>query len=124
MISSSWDCSRRAWAIILPRIRIAPPITAITQVSISMWKPAKPYSPSSQLLTQGTITALAAALSQVGGSVLRFEPQGRFLTGVARPWLLELEGRSDETTRKDLRAFQTLTHPGHLGAGVADRRGR
>jgi SAM-dependent MidA family methyltransferase len=61
-------------------------------------------------------TALATALVQAGGTVLRFEPQGRFLTGVARPWLLELEGRTDEATRKDLRAFQTLTHPGHLGA--------
>ena len=61
-------------------------------------------------------TALADALVQTGGTVLRFEPQGRFLTGVARPWLLELEGRTDEATRKDLRAFQTLTHPGHLGA--------
>lgn len=61
-------------------------------------------------------TALSAALVQAGGTVLRFEPQGRFLTGVARPWLLELEGRTDEATRKDLRAFQTLTHPGHLGS--------
>ena len=61
-------------------------------------------------------TALSAALSQAGGTVLRFEPQGRFLTEVARPWLLELEGRTDEATRKDLRAFQTLTHPGHLGS--------
>jgi SAM-dependent MidA family methyltransferase len=61
-------------------------------------------------------TALAEALVQAGGTVLRFEPQGRFLTEVARPWLLELEGRTDEATRKDLRAFQTLTHPGHLGA--------
>lgn len=61
-------------------------------------------------------TALSASLVQAGGTVLRFEPQGRFLTAVARPWLLELEGRTDEATRKDLRAFQTLTHPGHLGA--------
>jgi SAM-dependent MidA family methyltransferase len=61
-------------------------------------------------------TALSEALVQAGGTVLRFEPQGRFLTGVAKPWLLELEGRTDEATRKDLRAFQTLTHPGHLGA--------
>lgn len=61
-------------------------------------------------------TDLSAALARAGGSVLRFEPQGRFLTEVARPWLLELEGRTDEATRKDLRAFQTLTHPGHLGS--------
>lgn len=61
-------------------------------------------------------SALSGALVRAGGTILRFEPQGRFLTGVARPWLLELEGRTDEATRKDLRAFQTLTHPGHLGA--------
>ncbi len=61
-------------------------------------------------------TALGKAISQVGGEVIRFEPQSRFLTTVARPWLLELEGRIDEPTKKDLRAFQTLTHPGHLGA--------
>jgi len=61
-------------------------------------------------------TALSEALVQSGGTVLCFEPQGRFLTGVAKPWLLELEGRTDEATRKDLRAFQTLTHPGHFGS--------
>ncbi len=61
-------------------------------------------------------TALGEALVQSGGTVLRFENQGRFLTEAAKPWLLELEGRTDEATRKDLRSFQTLTHPGHLGA--------
>jgi SAM-dependent MidA family methyltransferase len=61
-------------------------------------------------------TTLGEAIAQLGGEVIRFEPQSRFLTHVARPWLLELEGHTDETTRKDLRAFQTLTHPGHLGA--------
>ena len=59
---------------------------------------------------------LADALRALGGRVLRFEPQGRFLTEVARPWLLSLEGRNDPAARKELLAFQTLTHPGHLGA--------
>lgn len=61
-------------------------------------------------------SALADDLHALGGRVLRFEPQGRFLTELARPWLLSLEGRSDPAARKDLLAFQTLTHPGHLGA--------
>lgn len=60
--------------------------------------------------------ALAEELRALGGRVLRFEPQGRFLTELARPWLLGLEGRSDDAARKELLAFQTLTHPGHLGA--------
>ncbi|MCW1922715.1 SAM-dependent methyltransferase [Luteolibacter arcticus] len=61
-------------------------------------------------------TGLAADLDAVGGQVVRFEPQGRFLTHVARPWLLEMEGRTDDDAKKELRAFQTLTHPGHLGS--------
>jgi SAM-dependent MidA family methyltransferase len=61
-------------------------------------------------------TALADDLDAVGGKVIRFEPQGRYLTNIARPWLLEMEGRTDDDAKKDLRAFQTLTHPGHLGS--------
>jgi SAM-dependent MidA family methyltransferase len=61
-------------------------------------------------------TALGEDLEGLGGKVQRFEPQGRFLTHLARPWLLEMEGRTDAAVKKDLLAFQTLTHPGHLGA--------
>jgi SAM-dependent MidA family methyltransferase len=61
-------------------------------------------------------TGLAEEIHDVGGQVVRFEPQGRFITHVARPWLLEMEGRTDDTAKKELRAFQTLTHPGHLGS--------
>ena len=61
-------------------------------------------------------TGLAADIDAVGGQVVRFEPQGRFITNIARPWLLEMEGRTDDDAKKDLRAFQTLTHPGHLGS--------
>lgn len=61
-------------------------------------------------------TALAGDLEALGGRVRCFEPQARFLTRLARPWLLDMEGRTDDAAKKDLRAFQTLTHPGHLGA--------
>ncbi len=61
-------------------------------------------------------TGLAEDIDAVGGKVVRFEPQGRFITHVARPWLVEMEGRTDEAAKKELRAFQTLTHPGHLGS--------
>ncbi|RYD60220.1 MAG: SAM-dependent methyltransferase, partial [Verrucomicrobiaceae bacterium] len=61
-------------------------------------------------------TGLADEIHAVGGQVIRFEPQGRFITNVARSWLLEMEGRTDDVAKKELRAFQTLTHPGHLGS--------
>lgn len=61
-------------------------------------------------------TALRDAIESLGGTVTRFENQSRFLTAVARPWLLEREGRTDATTLKLVRNFQTLTHPGHLGS--------
>lgn len=59
-------------------------------------------------------TALREATEACGGKVVRFENQGRFLTEVAKPWLLSLEGRTDAA--KALRNFQTLTHPGQLGS--------
>jgi SAM-dependent MidA family methyltransferase len=61
-------------------------------------------------------TALREALQRLGGRILRFENQSRFLTAVARPWLLSLEGRRDPGTAKLLRQFQTLTHPAQLGS--------
>ena len=59
-------------------------------------------------------TAVAEAAEALGGQVIRCQRQGLFLTEVARPWLLSLEGCTDAA--KELRAFQTLTHPGQLGA--------
>ncbi len=59
-------------------------------------------------------TAVQEAAEALGGELVRYQRQGPFLTEVARPWLLSLEGRTDAA--KDLRAFQTLTHPGQLGA--------
>lgn len=61
-------------------------------------------------------TALGRAAEALGGRVLRFENQARFLTAVARPLLLSLEGRTDEEMAKVVRQFQTLTHPGQLGS--------
>ncbi|MCH7226063.1 class I SAM-dependent methyltransferase [Haloferula sp. A504] len=59
-------------------------------------------------------TSLREATEASGGEVMRFENQGRFLTKIARPWLLSLEGRTDAA--RSLRQFQTLTHPGQLGS--------
>lgn len=73
-------------------------------------------APGSQDITAHVdFTALREALEGLGARILRFENQSRFLTGVARPWLLSLEGRSDPGTAKLLRQFQTLTHPAQLG---------
>jgi SAM-dependent MidA family methyltransferase len=61
-------------------------------------------------------TAVEEAVRGLGGKVLLFERQGRFLTNYARPWLRSMEGRTDAEAMKAVRAFQTLTHPGQLGA--------
>lgn len=61
-------------------------------------------------------TALKLALEALGGEVIRFENQARFLTALARPLLLSLEGRTDDEAMKVVRQFQTLTHPGQLGS--------
>lgn len=58
-------------------------------------------------------TALAEAALSLGARPLAFRDQGGWLTALARPWLLAMEGRPDP---KALRQFHTLTHPGHLGA--------
>lgn len=60
-------------------------------------------------------TALREAIEACGGEVAGFETQACFLTRLARPWLLSREGRTDPSTMKLLRNFQTLTHPGQLG---------
>lgn len=61
-------------------------------------------------------TALQQASEALGGRVIRFENQARFLTELARPLLLSLEGRTDGEVMKVVRQFQTLTHPGQLGS--------
>lgn len=61
-------------------------------------------------------TAVREVLERLGGEVIRFETQSRFLTNLARPWLLEMEGSMGSGQAKLLRNFQTLTHPGQLGS--------
>lgn len=61
-------------------------------------------------------TAVEEAIQALGGNVMLFERQGRFLTIYAKPWLISMEGRTDPAAMKSVRAFQTLTHPGQLGA--------
>lgn len=61
-------------------------------------------------------TAVREAIEALGGKMVLFERQGKFLTDCARPWLLSMEGRTDADAMKAVRNFQTLTHPGQLGA--------
>jgi SAM-dependent MidA family methyltransferase len=54
-------------------------------------------------------TALARAAEQAGWATLGLVDQQRFLTGI-------LQARGTELEAREVRAFQTLTHPNHLGA--------
>jgi SAM-dependent MidA family methyltransferase len=61
-------------------------------------------------------THLIDALAPLGWTVAEFKDQGRFLTELAKPWLLSLEGqRPGPQTAALFRQFQTLTHPTHMG---------
>ncbi|WP_184019726.1 class I SAM-dependent methyltransferase [Haloferula luteola] len=71
---------------------------------------------SRDLTAHVDFSALREALEALGGQVEHFTNQARFLTEIARPWLLKLEGRTDRETAKLLRNFQTLTHPAQLGS--------
>ena len=54
---------------------------------------------------------------ETGFSSVKFMEQGRFLTHAAKPWLASLEGRPPNAEALALlRQFQSLTHPGHMGA--------
>jgi SAM-dependent MidA family methyltransferase len=62
-------------------------------------------------------TRLIEVAEDAGLTVRQFQDQGRFLTHAATPWLRSLEGRvPDAATLGLLRQFQSLTHPGHMGA--------
>jgi SAM-dependent MidA family methyltransferase len=67
---------------------------------------------SMDLTAHVDFTALAEAARALGGRQAVFRSQGAWLTGIARDWLLEMEGRPQAAA---LRQFQTLTHPAHLG---------
>lgn len=71
----------------------------------------------SDLTAHINFTGVIAEARRGGFKVKRFMEQGRFLTHAAKPWLTSLEGRPPSTeTMALLRQFQTLTHPGHMGA--------
>lgn len=55
-------------------------------------------------------TAFAAAAKNLGYTATIPMHQGRYLTHLARPWLL-----SNPTEQKLIQQFQTLTHPNHFG---------
>lgn len=57
-------------------------------------------------------SAVAAAAQALGGTAIDFDNQGAWLTGLAREWLMAMDGHPDPAK---LRQFQTLTHPAHLG---------
>lgn len=61
-------------------------------------------------------TAVADAAATLGLTPARFEPQGLFLTRLARPWLAALSNIPEPERAAAIRQFHTLTHPAHLGA--------
>jgi len=58
-------------------------------------------------------TAVAEAAIKLGATPAEFSAQGSWLTRLAEPWLRENEAA---LTPAQIRQFQTLVHPGHLGA--------
>jgi len=58
-------------------------------------------------------TAVAEAAIELGATPAEFSAQGSWLTRLAEPWLRENEAA---LTPAQIRQFQTLVHPGHLGA--------
>lgn len=57
-------------------------------------------------------TAVAQAAMKMGGKAINFHNQGAWLTYLARDWLT---GREGHPSAAEIRQFQTLTHPAHLG---------
>ena len=64
------------------------------------------------ITAQVDFTAVAETCLALGCQLVAFRTQAAWLTDVARPWLLAMEGHPDARL---LRQFQTLTHPAHLG---------
>lgn len=58
-------------------------------------------------------TAVVEAAESLGWRQASLQHQGRWLAGIAREWLLDMEGNPRPEA---LRQFQTLTHPAHLGS--------
>lgn len=59
-------------------------------------------------------TAVAETAVALGCQPLLFRSQGAWLTEIGRAWLHSQEGNPNVA---ELRQFQTLTHPAHLGGG-------
>jgi SAM-dependent MidA family methyltransferase len=61
-------------------------------------------------------TRLKNAAEKEGLSIQNFTDQHRFTIRQATPWLRSIEGKTDADTKKRIRQFQTLTHPGIMGS--------
>lgn len=61
-------------------------------------------------------TRVSVALQRAGFTSQPLIDQGRWLTRAGMEWLLGMERNPSPGTTKQLRQFQTLTHPMHLGA--------
>jgi SAM-dependent MidA family methyltransferase len=66
------------------------------------------------ITAQVDFTALARQSEEQGFEILGYSDQHHFLIGAAEPWLRSL-GDSAPQHQKDLRALQTLLHPGTMG---------
>ncbi len=64
------------------------------------------------ITAQVDFTAVADVCLGLGGKLVGFQTQAAWLTAVARPWLLAMEGQPDARL---IRQFQTLIHPAQLG---------
>jgi SAM-dependent MidA family methyltransferase len=68
------------------------------------------------LTTHVDWTAVQQAIEETGAAVRELTDQGSFLTRLAAPALLRMEGSPASTAAaKWLRQFRTLVHPAHLG---------
>ena len=69
------------------------------------------------LTSHVNFTQLRRCATAAGLQVEDEQPQGIFLTRLAKPWLSTLEGTPPGAAQAALlRQFQTLTHPAHMGS--------
>jgi SAM-dependent MidA family methyltransferase len=71
------------------------------------------------ITAQVDFTALAIQARETGFEILGYSDQHHFLVSTAEPWLRSLgdskHGAFTEEKQRDLRALQTLLHPGTMG---------
>ncbi len=71
---------------------------------------------ATDITAQVNFSHVAHFSREAGFDVLGYTDQNRFLTGIARPWLQELDGQMPTAeSLKLVRQFQTLTQPGDMG---------